>query len=74
MKNKNQKPDMYINKNNGFLLVPSAKKISDSFVITDSNKTPLCRIDLTCFDEKAEPYQIARFKQVISFLTETGII
>lgn len=75
MKNKNQKSGIYINKNNEFMVIPSGqKRISDSCIITGDNNIPLCRIDLTCFDAKTEALQIAKFKQIITFLMENGII
>lgn len=75
MKKKTNKPNMYVNKNNEFMIMSSAqKRISDSCIITDSNNVPLCRIDLTCFDAKTEPLQIAKFKQIITFLMENGTI
>lgn len=75
MKKKPNKTNMYVNKNNELMVIPSKqKKISDSCIITGDNKTPLCRIDLTCFDAKTEALQIAKFKQIITFLMENGII
>lgn len=75
MKKKTNNPKMYINKNNEIMTMTSSKKrVSDSCIITGDNKTPLCRIDLTCFDAKTEPLQIAKFKQIINYLTENGII
>lgn len=75
MKNKTNKPNMYANKNNELMIIPSGlKRISDSCIITGDNKTPLCRIDLICFDAKTEALQIAKFKQIINYLTENGII
>ena len=75
MKKKTNNPRMYINKNNEIMTITSSKKrVSDSCIITDDNNIPLCRIDLTCFDAKIEPLQIAKFKQIINYLTENGII
>lgn len=75
MKKKPNKTDMYVNKNNELMVIPSKqKKISDSCIITGDNKTPLCRIDLTCFDTKAEALQIAKFRQIITFIMENEII
>lgn len=75
MKNKTNKPNMYVNKNNEFMMFPSRqKRISDSCIITDDNNIPLYRIDLTCFDAKSETLQIAKFKQIITFLMENKII
>ena len=43
MKKKTNKPNMYVNKNNEFMIMSSAqKRISDSCIITDSNNVPLC--------------------------------
>ena len=75
MKNKTNKSNMYVNKNNEIMIMSSAKKrISDSCIITGDNNVPLCRIDLTCFDAKKEPLQIAKFKQIVTFIMENGII
>lgn len=74
MKN-NNKPEMYTNKENGVLLASHSKKSpTDSCLITNENNVPLFRIDLTCFDSKTEALQIAKFKQIITHLTESGII
>ena len=75
MKNKTNKPNMYINKNNHIITIPSGqKKISDSCVITGDNNTPLCQIDLICFDAKTEAIQMAKFRQIITYLMENKII
>lgn len=75
MKKKTNNPKMYINKNNEIMTMTSSKKrVSDSCIITGDNKTPLCRIDLICFDAKAEALQRAKFKQIITYLMENKII
>jgi hypothetical protein len=75
MKKKTNNPKMYINKNNEIMTMTSSKKrVSDSCIITGNNNTPLCQIDLICFDAKSEALQMAKFRQIITFLMENKII